>query len=36
MGENQLSGTALLNIHPEIMIKPDEISDTFSVLLVFH
>lgn len=24
MGENQLSKSALLNIHPEIMIKPDE------------
>jgi len=27
MGENRLNGLALLNIHPEIIIKPEEVVD---------
>ena len=30
MGENRLNGLALLNIHPEIIIKPEEVVDTYA------
>ncbi|XP_008190126.1 zinc finger MYM-type protein 1-like [Acyrthosiphon pisum] len=30
MGENRLNGLALLNIHPEIIIKPEEVVNTYA------
>jgi hypothetical protein len=30
MGENRLNGLALLNIHPEIIIKPEEVVDAYA------
>lgn len=30
MGENRLNGLAFLNIHPEIIIKPEEVVDTYA------
>jgi len=29
MGENRLNGLALLNIHPEIIIEPEEVVDVY-------
>jgi len=30
MGENRLNGLALLNIHKQINVKPEEVLDMFS------
>jgi len=30
MGENRLNGLALLNIHPEIIINPEEVVDIYA------
>jgi len=30
MGENRLNGLALLNMHPEIIIEPEEVVDVYA------